>query len=132
MAKAYCGSAQTVPGGVEEGQAPAPRNPGVNPLGAPLTVTVPVSVPGPHWLDELLPEPEEPDDPLEPQESAAANLAPSDPSPIPDATSGRTVTSSTKLAAAITPKRVHRFQRFMTTPEPPQAFAYWAETLPQG
>lgn len=97
-------------------------NVGVNPLGAPLTVTVPVSVPGPHWLDELLPEPEEPDepdDPDEPHESVAASLAPSDPNPIPEATSGRTVTNRTKLAAAITPKRVHRFQRFITTPDPP-------------
>jgi hypothetical protein len=42
------------------------------------------------------------------------------PRPKPEANCGSTVTNRTKLATAMTPKRVCRFQRFMFPPNPPQ------------
>jgi hypothetical protein len=100
-------------------------------LGAPVTVTLPVTVPDEHWLEEELPElPDDPepeqqplDDPLPDElpldplhEAELESRAPSEPSPMPEATSGRTVTNSTKLAAAITPNRAHCCHRFIAKP----------------
>ena len=110
-------------------------------MGAPVTATLPAMVPVPlalavpvpvmvavpveHWLAEELPElpgseqqplddpnPEElPLDPL--QEAEFDSRAPGEPRPSPEATSGRTVTNRTKLAAAITANRAHNFHRFI-------------------
>src|SRR5271166_958661 len=110
--------------------------PGEKPTGAPETVTVPVTVPGPeaHPLESELPDPELPDEPeqqvlelsdepelpLEPElpehvvvlSSRLARL----PRPIPEATWGRTVTRSTKPATAIITNRTCLRQRFMGRP----------------
>jgi len=123
----------------ELGQAPTPTKVGTNIRGAFVTVTVPVSVPGAggaHWLEEELPvEPpmlleelpmllelptllelalllELPPVPLHAVVSFASRFARVC-KPKPEASCGRTVTNRTTLAAAITPKRVCRFQRFM-------------------
>jgi hypothetical protein len=99
-----------------------------------------VIVPDEHWLEEELPElpdepeleqqplddplpEEEPEDPLDPldplHEAELDSRAPSEPRPMPEATSGRTVTNRTKLAAAMTPNRAHCCHRFMAKPPNP-------------
>ncbi len=85
----------------EPGQASAPSTAGWNPFGAPKRRTEPVTVP--LHVDE----PPEPLDPEPPHavEAVSARRFSRDLSPKPEATSGRTVTNKTKLAAAITATR---------------------------
>jgi hypothetical protein len=117
---------------------------GTNPAGAWVTVTVPASVPVGHpvlldpLLEPLLEPPEQhvlllllPEDALL-HDVVVARRLPNDFSPIPDASWGRTVTTRTKLAATMTPVRIHRPRRFMPTPVPPPgALASSDRTLPQ-
>ena len=96
---------------VVSGQAPAPTSPGENPLGAPVMVTLPVTVPtGVHTLDAAAASA-----PPEHGTDVASRLA-RGPKPRPEATCGRTVTNNTKLAPPITASRIHCFQRFMPDP----------------
>src|SRR5665213_2613977 len=83
--------------------------PGEKPVGAPVTVTVPLMVPG-HEL-ELPDDPELPEH-LVVESSRWARL----PRPMPEATWGRTVTRSTKPATAIITNRICFRQRVMARP----------------
>jgi hypothetical protein len=108
-----------------KGQAPAPMKGGTNPEGAPVTVAVPVTVPGPV---AQLPEPEAEPLPLEQHElfpelpepllhedRLASRLA-SELRPMPEATWGTAVINRTSPAAAITPIRAPRRQRCIEYP----------------
>ena len=108
------------------GQPPAPVYAGLNPLGAPVTITVPLTVPGDGWQirDELpgqhelklLLVPVSPELPLQDIAVVVASRSLRPVRPKPDAISGSTVTSKMKLASAMTVARVRRCQVFMTTP----------------
>ena len=145
----YWGEAHSALPGSGSGQAPAPMYAGAKPTGAPVTATVPVTVPGPlsqpllpelpllppedpelpeqHEPDELedprvvggVEEPLEPDEPELPQVMLPSNRLASAPSPIPEATWGSTVTSSTNPATAINTSRICLRHRAIATPPLP-------------
>jgi hypothetical protein len=96
----------------------------LKPFGAPVTVTVPVTVPVPHCPDALLlelPEQHMLEPPLELEVLLTHDWEPtirlaSDVRPKPDAICGSTVTNKTKLATPMTVTRARGFQFFMPHP----------------
>jgi hypothetical protein len=123
---------------------------GMNFFGAPVTATVPVTVPMPHCPEEpelaealeLLPQHmlELPLDPelLPTHDSEPTIRLAKELKPKPDAICGRTVTSKTKLAAAITAIRARGFQVVMlfilSMPHPSSISVgrIWANHTPVG